>query len=312
MSLLRTSSLAAALVLLATQQAHAYCGATSCNRTDASQHCTFDAQQCETSGFPLSWASSCVTFNVQKDAAASEGIDYDAFKGSVERAFGAWSNARCDGGAAPSLDIELTGPVSCDVSEYNKARANANIVMFREESWPYPGSEDALGITRLRFDPDTGELWDADIEINAVDGDFSVGNPVTAVDLDSVLTHEAGHALGLSHTTVVGATMRAGYTDDDSMRTLEQDDLDGICAIYPPGRDAATDSCQPRHGFSELCGADQPEPKPEPEPETPAKDEGCQLAAPGAPRSSSWSGWLSAGALIACLVRMRRSSASKQ
>jgi hypothetical protein len=311
MSLLRTSTLAAALTLLATHQAHAFCGATSCNKSDPNQHCTFDAEQCETSGFPLSWASSCVTFNVQKDAAASERIDYDAFNSSVQRAFAVWSNVRCEGGEAPSLDIELTGPVSCDVSEYNPTRSNANIVMFREESWPYAGSEDALGITRLRFDPDNGELWDADIEINAVDGDFSVGTPVTAVDLDSVLTHEAGHALGLSHTTVLGATMRAGYTNDDSMRTLEQDDIDGICAIYPPGRDAATHSCEPRHGFSELCAADQPEAKPEPEPQEPAKANGCHLAAPGAPGSSLPS-LLGAGALLAFLARTRRSSARKR
>ncbi len=312
MSIPRTSLLAAALALLAPHRAHAFCGATSCNRADSSQHCTFDAHQCETSGFPLSWASSCVTFNVQKDAAASEGIDYDAFRGAVERAFATWSDARCESGDAPSLDIHVTGSVVCDTSEYNSTLGNANIVMFREESWPYAGSEDALGITRLRFDPDTGELWDADIEINAVEGDFSVGNPVTAVDLDSVLTHEAGHALGLSHTTVMGATMRAGYTNDDSMRTLEQDDIDGICAIYPPGRVAATSSCEPRHGFSELCAADQPEPEPEPEPKAPAKDGGCAVSATGGAQSSPWAVLLGAGALLGSLARKRRVSASNR
>jgi hypothetical protein len=78
-----------------------------------------------------------------------------------------------------------------------------------------------------------------------------------------VLTHEAGHFLGLSHSIDNSATMKPVYDpvrDGESFRSLAPDDVAGICAIYPPDRKASTDSCDNRHGFSPQCGADQPPP----------------------------------------------------
>ena len=64
------------------------------------------------------------------------------------------------------------------------------------------------------------------------------------------------------------------------------DDVAGICAIYPPGRDLSTMSCEPRHGFSELCAADQPpfvEPKSNDDTSSPKKSsKGC-AATPSTP-----------------------------
>jgi Matrixin len=296
------AALTFAVALLTGAHSQAFCRATGCDRSQPDNTCQLDHAECEVTGKLLFWASSCVRFSVQQDAGPKHHIDYATFQGSVERAFSAWTSATCQGGGAPSLDVQVDGPIACDTSEYNSTRGNANIVMFREDDWPYVGSEDALGITRLRFDPDTGELWDADIEINAVGGQFSVGDPVIGVDLDSLLTHEAGHALGLAHSLVAGATMKAGYTNDDSMRSLEVDDVDGACAIYPPDRKAATSSCEERHGFSALCGSDQPEP--EPEPVTPPSSSSCGVVFP----PSSGPGTvpsLGAALLLGCLLRRR-------
>lgn len=296
---------ACAAVLLTGIRGHAFCRATSCDFSKPANTCKLDDADCETSGMPVIWASSCVRFNVQQDGAPLHDIDYAVAKGSLERAFQAWTSATCKGGGSPSIDVHIDGPVECHTSEYNRERANANIVMFREDAWPYVGSEDALGITRLRFDPDTAELWDADIEINAVGGQFSVGDPVIGVDLDSLLTHEAGHALGLAHTLVEGATMKPGYTDDDSMRSLAEDDVEGVCAIYPPGRAVTTKSCEERHGFSSLCGAQQPEPEPPGEQKPSDSTSSCGVALAKASRGAgSDSGW-SAALLLAGLWRRR-------
>jgi len=59
-----------------------------------------------------------------------------------------------------------------------------------------------------------------------------------AYDSDSYMvthvgTHEFGHWLQLGHSSVSGATMEQGtYKGDISWETLEQDDIDGINAIY--------------------------------------------------------------------------------
>ncbi len=235
----------------------AFCRATTCD--PGKKDCARDIQSCLTEGKPLFWASSCMQVYVQKSGSPAQSIDFATVKDSVSRAFSAWLSADC-GGAPPLLDVQVLGPVTCDTAEYNSTKKNANIVLFRDDAWPYMGAEDALAFTHLVFDPDTGELWDSDLEINSFEYQFSTGNPVTSNDLDSMLTHEVGHMLGLAHTLVKDATMYAQYTEGtDSLRTLASDDLTGICATYPPDRVPSRTSCSPRHGFSDVCGAEQPE-----------------------------------------------------
>jgi hypothetical protein len=47
---------------------------------------------------------------------------------------------------------------------------------------------------------DDGEIVDADIELNAVRFTFDDTGAPAAIDLQTVLAHEAGHAVGLDHT----------------------------------------------------------------------------------------------------------------
>jgi MYXO-CTERM domain-containing protein len=292
--------------LLWSSSGFAFCRATTCNPLERS--CATDPRtECTTTGSPLAWVSGCVTINVQRDGAPGAGVSADDAEASVRRALDAWLGADC-GNGFPSIAVEVGSQVKCDVSEYEGAHHNANIVMFREQVWPYEGGEDALGVTRLRFDDDQapGQLWDADIELNAVDEPLAVGSPASnQVDLDSLITHEMGHFFGLGHSLVTDATMIAGYMKGSTgLRTLSADDVAGICAIYPPGRELNATSCEPRHGFSELCAADQP-PFVEPHgndttaPEKSSK--GCTTA-PGTP-----SGTLGAAiALVAAAAVLRR------
>lgn len=284
-----------AALMLGAGRASAFCRTTTCDPNNPKQNCVLDKQFCETSGTPLAWRSSCVGVTVQQMGSPQRGFSYDDIAGVVETAFGAWVHASCDG-KPPSIEVQLMGPVECGLSEYNSDAANANIVLFRDGPWPYVGAQNALGLTTTRFDTKTGDLWDADIELNGSDGNLSIGDPITGDDLLSVLTHEAGHFLGLSHSSVASATMKPVYDaarDGTSFRSLAPDDEAGICAVYPPGRAIATTSCENRHGFSEQCGADQP-PKNE--------SKGCSMAAQGPSHGSL--GLLSL--LLACGARGAR------
>lgn len=280
--------------------AHAFCRTTTCDPNKASENCEFDAQGCLLTGEPLAWRSNCVTIGIHELGSPNNGFDYDDVAPVVEQAFAAWLEADCDGDN-PSITVELLGPVACGISEYNQDAGNANVVLFREDEWPYIGAENAIGLTTTRFDKRTGALWDADIELNAVDDTLSIGDPVQGFDLLSVLTHEAGHFLGMSHAPDSSATMKPTYdptVDGTDMRTLEPDDVAGICAIYPPEREPGTTSCENRHGFSEDCGDDQP-PRNE--------SSGCQVGPPTQSPAASLAS--TAGALLALtlLARRRRS-----
>ncbi|MFT4538281.1 MAG: hypothetical protein ACI835_000714 [Planctomycetota bacterium] len=61
------------------------------------------------------------------------------------------------------------------------------------------------------------------------------GGPNT-FDIQGVMAHEYGHALGLGHTNVIGATMAGGVSSSSQMgiilRSIEADDIAGVQAIY--------------------------------------------------------------------------------
>ena len=314
MSKRRASALLGLALFALSGHSSAFCRATTCD--PSKKDCIPDSAGCLTAGIPLFWASNCVQVYVQADGSAAQGISFLTTKETVSRAFATWLSTDCGGGAAPSLDVQVLGPISCDASEYNKTKKNANIVMFRDEQWPYPGSEDALAFTHLQFNSDTGELSDADLEINSFEFEFSVGDPPTKNDFESMLTHEAGHLLGLAHTKVVNATMYAKYVEGTStLRDLATDDEKGICAAYPPSRVPSRTSCSPRHGFSDLCGAQQPEnsatnegtdQEAPPDSAAPPKSKACTFAG-ATPVSGEAAPLLSAlGALGVYVARRRR------
>jgi hypothetical protein len=80
--------------------------------------------------------------------------------------------------------------------------------------------------------------------------------------LPSILTHEAGHFLGLAHSSDSSAVMFASYHVNST--NLQPDDVNGICSIYPSdgsrstmGGSIAGATCNntPFLGFDDLCGA---------------------------------------------------------
>jgi hypothetical protein len=205
------------------------------------------------SGKALFWPNSCVSFDIQKDGSPKLNIDYDTVHTVMVRAFAQWTDADCGNGTHPSIQIVDFGPVTCAKPEYNKSQPNANAITFHDSPWPYTNAIDTLALTTVYFDGDTGEIYDANVEINSAQDSFANGNPTgEQVDLNAVLTHEAGHFLGLSHSGEESATMFASYMP--GMATIESDDVAAICLSLPPDRTPGSSDCTPRHGFSGECG----------------------------------------------------------
>lgn len=265
----RAAPWAAAALLTWTTGAAAFCRTTTCNPGDPKQSCEKDANGCLTSGKPLFWSDRCLTFSVSSAASPAQDLDYATVASAIEAGYATWIGVSCEG-QAPALEVHPTPPVSCDEVEYNSRHGNANLWVFRDDEWPY-GAGATLALTTITFNRDTGEIYDADVEVNSADNPLVIGRQPGKADLVSIATHETGHVLGLSHSPDRDATMYASYTFGTvGLRDLESDDIAGMCEIYPPGRSTSACNPTPRHGFSPVCApADK-------------QDSGCAVAAPRA------------------------------
>jgi hypothetical protein len=96
-----------------------------------------------------------------------------------------------------------------------------------------------LATTKLSFDGSSGQIVAAEIVVNDRDyawSDRMVGD-LDAWDLQNVLTHEIGHAIGLEHSELETATMFAHTPRDDlGKRDLDADDISAVAVLYaePP------------------------------------------------------------------------------
>lgn len=233
-----------AMVLFASVNAHAFCRTTSLAPSPSFQP-TGDA--CWVKGIPVWWKDSCVAYEVE--ATGGKNLPIDEVSQIAEASFAAWTTAKCSGGPI-TMAITRGAPVpaSCTTVGYVKgAKNNVNEIIFHDDAWPYNDGVNTIALTTLTFNADTGQILDADIELNSASGMITTSTPTAATfDLQSVLTHETGHFLGLAHSGHSDATMYSMYKPaSTSMRVLATDDISGICAVYgTSARPTATGAVQ--------------------------------------------------------------------
>jgi hypothetical protein len=201
------------------------------------------------------------------DIAGTE--EFDVLQRAVDR----WMSLTCEG---PTLVVGE--PAAGTRARYD----SVNRVIYRHDSWdnefrcnktePTVYDPSAIALTTLCYGTQSGEIYDADIEINGIDQPMGVctdagvctsDDPEASdiYDLESVLTHELGHFIGLDHTCwtpngsstrpvdhegvpvalcgpdngveILEATMYPKANSNDvSLRTLLADDQEGFCGIY--------------------------------------------------------------------------------
>ena len=263
---------------------------------------------CFTEGLFLFWRNQCVSYSVSEQA--SRVADFDTATTIINRAFARWPAVTCSGSAV-GIQVSNIGPTTCTEVRYNPDSANQNMIVFRDDGWPYNDAYSTLGLTTVTFNADTGEIFDADMEINSSQRNLVAGDtiPKNGFDLESVVTHEAGHFFGLAHSQDKTATMYASYAPGTTiLRTLSQDDVKGLCEIYPDantrnvsekaaaGGSLKADACNPapRHGYTRVC-------------EDPKDDSSCDVVPSSKPRSPAGS-FAALGVVALGLFAIRRRS----
>lgn len=258
---------------------------------------------CWTQGAPLFWKERCIGVGVA--ASGSKSVSYVNVAALATRAFQTWMDAPCTSGALSLAIVEGDAiPSACSKAEYLKgSNDNVNAIVFHDDAWPYADQKNTLALTTLTYNADTGQILDADMEINSASNAITTATPVPAgsYDLLSILTHEGGHFLGLAHSGHPEAAMFATYKAQSiSMRTLAADDTAGLCAAYPPSGVRPTSK---GNVPSDACGA---VPRGVLQGACPSVSAGCCSVATGAPASGTPAVALSAFAALVLAVRRRR------
>lgn len=205
-------------------------------------------------GKPLRWGRPSVTYAVNASGFRSVPgcASPAAAAAGVRQSFPAWSGATRAGESQPCTDFRFVdgGDTSRADLGYDPTpgASNVNLVVFREglcaaitsdpdcqqadlgpcierhDCWSHDatfGPGGTLALTTVTYVPDTGELLDADLELNGWNGDASAPTgwyftcadpPATTcaspgfgeagcidIDVRNTVTHEAGHVLGLDH-----------------------------------------------------------------------------------------------------------------
>ena len=270
-------------------------------------------------GAQIWWGSPCIGMDFYLGAPPPS-MTADQYWNASQLAARTWSHG----------DLDCTG-LSITMARRAESTAEVgldqhNVVLFRTDAWCRPASStdpgachpaNALAITTVFKNKTTGEIVDADMEINGVDFAWAdlEANPVQAdgrtADFQNTLTHELGHVIGLAHNcyattdgpapladntgspevlcggadtpvSVYDATMypMVGLSDV-ARRTLSSDDAKAACEIYPSGQG--------------VCGEDS--------------GQGCSVAGPSRTgRARSWAVGLATLAALAWAVSIHRKS----
>ena len=161
--------------------------------------------------------------------------------GAARRAFARWSNLS-------NINFVVTWSNATSVSPADAGDGVSLLTIADTPENEAFNSDTTTGRTRVFFDPETGNIAEADVSINprprAEDGtqlQFSTDGTPGTYDLEATFTHEIGHLLGLDHSAVLSSTMQGRQAFNGTFglpamteRTLSEDDRQRVRSLYGP------------------------------------------------------------------------------
>lgn len=167
------------------------------------------------------------------------------------------------------LDLVEGAHSASRVVGYTQSGQNENLVLFRttlcstqvpqgdpclaagtcgnvHDCWDHGST--VVALTTSSYILSTGELVDADVEMNAASAtptivdsppcsSGSISTSCVANDVQNAATHELGHFLGLAHSPDPSSTMYASEPlGETSKRVLDSGSKQFVCDVYPSGR----------------------------------------------------------------------------
>jgi hypothetical protein len=240
--------------------------------TDPNSHC-------------LLWADPRITF-VQDMVGSSDVADRSEFA-AFSSSLATWQAAAK---GCSSLDLK-EGPRVSDrnIGWVEGSPDNQNVVLYRQRDcdtvvpagdscWGeqtcqnqydcWDGRDGSIALTTTTYYPDTGRIYDADIEANdarfyftTVDdppcADGVISQSCVVTDVQNTMTHELGHALGLDHAAAQFSTMYFNADPGEtSKRVLDSGSAQFLCDAYPKKgvpMDCVTVRARPHLGEGSGC-----------------------------------------------------------
>jgi hypothetical protein len=193
---------------------------------------------------------------------------------AVSRAIGHWTSAfdTC----ANLTVVEGDRTDSRRIGYRSGTTDNENVLLFRmrqcvdvvspsDQCWStgscgnafdcWEHSPGTIALTTTSYDPESGALFDADVEADAAAFFFTtvdsppctptdVRSDCVGFDVENTFTHEMGHVVGLAHTNAPGSTMNpSAPVGETSKRQIDPGTLSFVCVAYPAGQ--PSDDCLP-------------------------------------------------------------------
>lgn len=188
------------------------------------------------------WQSNTINFELHDELPS--GVNNQELQSAVLDAMNTWSSPSCS-----TVRFSLEGYTP----EHAQPGDGKNTIEWLTGGWSARGFQaDAAGVTDVQYQKSPNGDWvivEADMYLNADQHTWTArgGGDDVERDVQSVVTHEAGHMLGLMHPCEPGGgagvpdcTSRSDFSltamypiYSPTQSVLSDDDVAGVCFLYP-------------------------------------------------------------------------------